>query len=772
MAKNLVIVESPAKAKTITKYLGKDFVVASSYGHVRDLPSNKISIDVEKSYEPTYQVSKDKEKVVKELKKLAKGVDQVYLATDEDREGEAISWHLCHILGLKPEDAMRITYTEVTEKAIKEAVNNPRKLDLNLVNAQQARRILDRLVGYELSPVLWKKIKPSLSAGRVQSVAVRLIVEREREVMKFVPEAAFKIDANFDVKGAVLKAIRKKRFAEEKDAQDYLEVCNGADFTIQDIQKKPSKKTPAAPFTTSTLQQEASRKLGYSVAKTMTIAQKLYENGFITYMRTDSVNLSELALTAAAAAIEDKFGKEYVNTKQYTNKNSNAQEAHEAIRPSYMDKEEVEGSSDEQRLYDLIRKRTLASQMSEARIEKTVVDISISGSDEILNATGEVVIFDGFLKVYKESSDEENDEDLSGLLPPLEIGQVLDLIDMTATQKFTKHPPRFTEASLVKKLEELGIGRPSTYAPTISTIQRRNYVVKESRDGTERQYVMLTLKKGNIDKQEPTEITGTEKNKLFPTDIGLLVNDFLVDNFQKIMDYSFTANIEKQFDEIATGNLSWNKMIDSFYKPFHTNVETTTNEAERVTGERYLGDDPKTGERIIARMGRYGPMVQKGETPEEEDGKKPKYAKLRHGQSIETIVLEEALELFKLPRSLGEFEEKEVKAAIGRFGPYVMHNSKFVSIPKDMDPYTISFEEAVELIQAKRKADAEKMIHDFKDEEIQVLNGRYGPYIKHEKRNYKIPKDKEAKELTVEECLDIIKNAPPPKKRAARAKKS
>jgi len=776
--KSLIIVESPSKAKTINKYLGSNFVVTSSYGHIRDLPDKGVAIDIEHGYEPQYEVSEDKKKLVAELKKLAKDADEIYLATDEDREGEAISWHLCSVLNLDPKKAKRITYTEVTEKAIKNAVNNPRLINLNLVNAQQARRVLDRLVGYELSPVLWKKVKPSLSAGRVQSVAVRLIVERERDVKNFNSVASFKISANFIVseeggRKAVLKAESNTKFSKEQDALAYLEQLKGADFSVKDIEKKPAKRTPSAPFTTSTLQQEASRKLGFSVLRTMRIAQNLYEAGHITYMRTDSTSLSDLALAELATEVKQRYGEKFHKRRQYTTKNENAQEAHEAIRPSVANNVDIDAERDEQRLYELIWKRTVASQMNDAELERTIISIKNSKNADVLSATGEVVVFEGFLKVYTEGNDDETEgeEAESTLLPPVKVGQELPLREMTATERFSKAQPRYTEASLVKKLEELGIGRPSTYAPTITTVQQRGYVVKETREGVERKFRVLTLKEDNIEGITKTEITGAEKMKLFPTDIGSLVNDFLVEHFKDILDYGFTAGIEEQFDEIARGKVEWSKMIDGFYRPFHSAVELTEKEAKRVTGERLLGEDPATGEPVIARMGKFGAMAQIGKADENDETKKPRFASLRATQSIETITLEEALELFKLPRTVGEFEGKDVKVSIGRFGPYIAHNSKFVSLKKENDPYTIVLDECIELIKAKREAEANALIQDFAAEGIQILKGRFGPYIKKGKDNYKIPKGTEAEVMTLEEVLEIVKAGPAPKKGARFAKK-
>ncbi len=777
MAKNLLIVESPAKAKTIEKFLGGDFKVVSSYGHIRDLGKGDKAIDVENKFNPVYEVPADKKELVKNLKKLAKAAEDVWLATDEDREGEAISWHLCEILGLDPKVTKRIVFHEITKGAIQKAVDNPRKVNLDVVNAQQARRILDRLVGFELSPILWRKIslKNSLSAGRVQSVAVRLIVEREREIMAFNSESSFKVTAEFFVENAqgkkvVLAAESLKRFGTEAEAQAFLEDCNKSTFTIKDIQTRPGKRTPAAPFITSTLQQEASRKLGFSVSRTMSVAQRLYEAGHITYMRTDSVNLSDTALGAASREITKSFGNEYSHTRKYKSKNSSAQEAHEAIRPTYFENHSITGSAEEERLYDLIWKRTLASQMSDARLEKTTVKIDVSESDTELTAKGEVLLFDGFLKLYIESTDDEDDEDAAGILPPLSEGQNLEMKMITARERFSKHPPRYNEASLVRKLEELGIGRPSTYAPTISTIQKRQYAEKREREGTPRAYRELTLSNGNIKQETLSENTGVEKGKLFPTDAGSLVTDFLKEHFPKVMDYHFTAKIEEEFDDIADGKLVWNSMIGNFYKPFHETVEKTLEEAEYVTGERELGVDPKSGRKLIVRMGKYGPMAQIGGPDEEE---KPRYAKLRPDQTIETINAEEAMELFKLPRELGEYEEKMVKANIGRFGPYVQLGSLFASITKasELDPYEITFDQAVELIVAKKKADAEKFIMAFEEEDIQVLNGGWGPYIKVGKKNVKIPKDVDAKKLTLAECQDLIKNDTGKKKKPVRKAK-
>ncbi|MCX6199919.1 MAG: type I DNA topoisomerase [Bacteroidetes bacterium] len=770
MSKNLIIVESPAKAKTINKFLGDDYVVTSCYGHIRDLPDSGLNIDIENNFEPNYVVSEDKEKVIKELKKLAKAADEIYLATDEDREGEAISWHLCDVLKLNPKKAKRITYTEVTKEAIIHAVQNPRLINMDLVNAQQARRVLDRLVGYEISPVLWKKVRPSLSAGRVQSVAVRLIVEREREIRNFTPVPSFKVVAYFFVtdsngKKASFKAERASNFKTQADAEKFLKEVVGATFNVSAIEKKPGKRSPSAPFTTSTLQQEASSKLGFSVLNTMRVAQRLYENGHITYMRTDSTNLSETALTALEKEIKKKYGKEYFEQRTYQTKSAGAQEAHEAIRPSHIEFATVDAESDEQRLYELIWKRTIASQMADAKIEKTIIDIKNNKNKETLQAKAEVILFEGFLKVYIQEVDEdaEVDEEAEALIPPVKEGQELGLKEIIATERFTKASARYTEAALVKKLEELGIGRPSTYAPTISTIQKRGYVLKEPREGVERKYNVITLRDNKIVNETKTEITGAEKNKLFPTDIGLLVTDFLVTNFADVLDYNFTADVEAQFDKVAEGKKVWSKMIGDFYKPFHKTVETTTKDAERVSGEKLLGTDPASGEPLIVRMGKFGPMAQIGKA-DEETGKKARFAKLRANQSIETITFEEALELFRLPRTIGQLEGKDVKVSIGRFGPYVQLDKLFVSIPKTFDPYTITFEDAQTLISEKREKDAARLILNFESEGIQVLNGRYGPFIKKDKDNYKIPKGTEAKDLTLDAIQEIIKETPPSKK--------
>jgi len=765
MAKNLLIVESPAKAKTIEGYLGKDFTVKSSYGHIRDLVKSEDAIDIANNFQQRYEVPADKKQVVNELKKLAKEADIVWLASDEDREGEAISWHLFETLGLKEPDTRRIVFHEITKPAIMKAIENPRKIDYNLVNAQQARRVLDRLVGFELSPVLWKKVKPSLSAGRVQSVAVRLIVDREREINKFKSEAAFKIVAIFGTGRNAFKAELPERFSKQEEAEKFLQDCINAIFEVRSLETRPTKRSPAAPFTTSTLQQEASRKLGYSVARTMQVAQKLYESGNITYMRTDSVNLSDTALGAAASEITSAYGDKYHQQRKYKTKSAGAQEAHEAIRPTYFNRHTIDGDNSEKRLYELIWKRAIASQMSEAQFEKTVAKISISTRKEDLIANGEVMKFDGFLKVYLESNDEDEDNQTAdgenAILPPLTKGQALQLQDMTATERFSRPPARYTEASLVKKLEELGIGRPSTYAPTISTIQNRGYVVKEEREGRQRNFRVLTLKGGNIIKEERTENTGAERGKLFPTDIGAVVNDFLVQHFKGIVDFNFTASVEKQFDEIAQGLQDWTKMIRTFYDPFHKDVESTIQTADKATGERELGVHPESGKKMSVRIGRYGPFVQVGDNPADDKEEKPVYASLRTGQSIETISLDEALELFKLPKVVGEYEGKPMKVAIGRFGPYISHNSVFVSLPKEIDPLDVTEEQAIQLINDKRKKDAEKLIKAFtEDETVKVLNGRWGPYIEFGKLNVKIPKDKDPLTLTYEECKALADAAP------------
>jgi DNA topoisomerase-1 len=768
VAKNLVIVESPAKAKTIEGYLGKDFEVKSSYGHVRDLVKAGMGVNIAKNFEPVYEISADKEHVVKELQRLAKKAEMIWLATDEDREGEAISWHLFEALDLTENKTKRIVFHEITKKAILHAIENPRQIDKNLVDAQQARRILDRLVGFELSPVLWKKVRPQLSAGRVQSVAVRLVVEREREIDAHQVVSSYKVVAIFQASGKTFKAELPKKFKSKEEAEKFLQSCIDANFKVKNLEVKPGKRSPSAPFTTSTLQQEASRKLGYSVAQTMVIAQKLYESGKISYMRTDSVTLSQDALDMAKKVILNNYGDKYLEIHQYKTKTASAQEAHEAIRPTDMGTEIVTDEPRNQRLYDLIRKRTLASQMADAELEKTVVTISSDKSGEEFVGTGEVIKFDGFLKVYMESSDEESEGEQEGLIPPMNIGDSIILNEATATQVFTRPPSRYTEASLVKKLEELGIGRPSTYAPTISTVQKRGYVVKEERQGKERQYDVITLRDDNIKSEKKTEITGAEKGKMFPTDIGMLVNDFLVNNFKEILDYNFTAFVEKEFDDIANGELKWNKMLREFYAPFHKTVEVTTEESERVTGERILGKDPATGLTLLVRVGRYGPMAQIGSQDEIENGKieKSRFAKLRNNQRIDTITFEEALDLFKLPRNLGQYEEKDVTVAIGRFGPYIKLGDSFTSLKKEDDPYTITYDRAVELIEEKKRIQAERIIKTFdEDKDIQVLNGRYGPYISAGNKNVKIPKDRDPKSLTLEEIRELAANAPESKRR-------
>ena len=764
MAKNLVIVESPAKAKTIEKYLGKDFIVKSSMGHVRDLAKGDGSIDVENDFAPKYIVSTDKKKVITELKKLAKEAELVWLASDEDREGEAISWHLKEALGLKPEGYKRITFNEITKGAVLSAIENPREIDSDLVNAQQARRILDRLVGFELSPVLWRKVKPSLSAGRVQSVAVRLIVDKEIEIEKFESSVFYRTDAEFNAKGSKLKAKLNKQFDSEKDAGSFVNDCNGFDFKVNSVSKKPAKKSPTAPFTTSTLQQEASLKLGFSVSRTMSVAQRLYESGHITYMRTDSVNLSKTATDAAQAEIEKAYGKDYHNFRQFKNKNSSAQEAHEAIRPTDFSAHTISGESDQEKLYQLIWKRSIASQMSEAQLERTVIKIDAPQSYEF-SANGEIIKFDGFLKVYLESSLDEDEDDVEGLLPPISEGEILPNESVTSTERFTRPPARYVEASLVKKLEELGIGRPSTYAPTISTIQKRGYVERGEKEGVERNYKQIVLNGGSVETVQQTEKTGSDKGKLIPTDIGRVVTEFLIQNFDNIMDYNFTASVEKEFDDIAQGLVKWTKMIKDFYGPFHKTVEHTIENSERATGERLLGVHPKSGKNVYARIGRFGPMIQIGEQDDEE---KPTFASLQKDQSISTIQLEDALELFKFPKVIGEFEDTPVKINKGRFGPYVQLNKLFVSI-KEANGDTLenmTLERAIELILEKREEDKNRIIKEFpENEDMQLLNGRYGPYLKIGKKNYKLPKDVEPAELTYEECVHISENQPKGRKK-------
>lgn len=773
MAKNLVIVESPAKAKTIEGYLGKDFVVKSSFGHVRDLVKKGMAIDIENDFSPNYEVSADKKQIVSELKKLTKEAETVWLATDEDREGEAISWHLYETLGLQKKETKRITFNEITKAAILKAIENPRKINQELVNAQQARRVLDRLVGFELSPVLWKKVRPSLSAGRVQSVAVKLIVEKEREISAHKTNDFYRVNGFFSSTKGKLKTELSTQLTSSKEANELLENCKNATFSVSDVQQKPATKKPAAPFTTSTLQQEASLKLGFSVSRTMSVAQRLYEAGRITYMRTDSVNLSDTAIEGAKKEVLTAYGVEYSNPMKYKTKSSGAQEAHEAIRPTDFSVHSIDAERDEERLYDLIWKRAIASQMSQAELERTTITIETNNVKQHFQAKGEVIKFDGFLRVYLESNlddEEDEDEQMADLLPPLVKGDAVDVTSIVATQRFTRPPSRYVEASLVKKLEELGIGRPSTYAPTISTIQKRGYVEKRERDGEERGYEVLELKSNTISSIVKTEVTGKEKNKLSPTDIGTVVTDFLQDHFERIMDYNFTAKVEAEFDEIAQGLTEWTKMIHDFYSPFHANVEDTLENSERATGERELGVHPQSGRKIIARIGRFGPMIQVGD--EQEDGEKPQFASLRGEQSINTITLEEALELFKLPRILGEYESQVVKANVGRFGPYVQHAKMFVSIPKEEDPMTITLDRAIELIKAKIESDANKIIKTFdEDKDMQLLNGRWGAYLKIGKNNFKLPKDVEPSELTYEQCIEISKNQPTAKKKPVRKTK-
>lgn len=759
MDKNLVIVESPAKAKTIEKFLGKDFHVMSSYGHIRDLKKKDFSIDIENGFKPIYEIPSDKKKIVSELKSLAQKAETVWLASDEDREGEAISWHLYDALELNDDKTKRIVFHEITKDAIQEAIKNPRKIDQNLVDAQQARRILDRIVGFELSPVLWRKIKPALSAGRVQSVAVRLVVEREREIQNFKSEASYRVVAYFtkeeNGQQYEIKAEYNKRLKTKAEAMALLEKLKVSHFTVGDVHVRPAKKSPAPPFTTSTLQQEASRKLGFSVGQTMMVAQRLYESGKITYMRTDSVHLSALAIGTAKTEISTQYGEKYIKSRQYATKSKGAQEAHEAIRPTYISTHEIDGTSQEKRLYELIWKRTIASQMADAELERTTAEISISNSDGKFVANGEVIKFDGFLRVYLEGTDDENGEKEEGLLPPMKKGEQLIMRETNATERFTQRPPRYTEAALVRKMEELGIGRPSTYAPTISTIINREYVEKGNMEGEERTYNVLTLKEGVVKDTDKKEITGADKNKLIPTDIGMVVNDFLMEHFSSIVDYNFTANVEKDFDRIAEGKEQWNKTIADFYKMFHPIVEETSSmRTEHKAGERVLGVDPKTGRQVSVKIGRYGAMAQIGTQDEEE---KPLFASLQKSQSLETITLEETLKLFELPRTLGEFREKEVVIGVGRFGPYIRHNSKFVSLPKGVDPMEIQLDEAIELIEAKEKKDREKIIKTFEEEpDLQVLNGRYGPYIAYQKSNYKIPKGQKPEELSLDDCRKII----------------
>ena len=774
MTKNLVIVESPAKAKTIEGFLGKEYTVKSSYGHVRDLNKNNLSVDIEKDFEPEYEISEDKKTLVAELKKLASQAQTIWLASDEDREGESISWHLYEALDLKKKDTKRIVFHEITKTAILNAIEHPRDIDMDLVAAQQARRVLDRLVGYELSPLLWKKVKPSLSAGRVQSVAVRLIVEREEEIKNFVQTSAYRITAQFSFvqngQEYTIAAEMPNRFDTEDEARAFVTSCIKAAYKVENIEKKPAARYPAPPFTTSTLQQEAARKLGFSVANTMRLAQQLYESGKITYMRTDSVNLSTLALSMAKKEITENYGAEYVKTRQYQTKTKGAQEAHEAIRPTYLNQHTIKGTADERRLYELIWKRTIASQMADAQLERTNVNIGITTSDKKFVASGEVILFDGFLKVYMESYDDDRAEDKMSVLPPIEVGTLLDLEKMEAQQRFTRHPLRYTEASLVKKMEELGIGRPSTYAPTISTIQKREYVTKGDIPGVTQQFNIITLKNNKITEKKGKENYGAEKGKLMPTDIGVLVNRFLLQYFESIIDYNFTANVEKEFDKISEGKRVWNKMIKEFYADFHKQIVSTTENSGKFSGEKLLGVDPATGKNVYVKVGRFGPVAQIGDTESEE---KPRFAGLRKDQSIEDVSLEDVLKLFEFPRILGRFEDKEVSVSVGRFGPYVKHNNIFFSLAKTDNPATIDMERAIEIIEEKRKKDVENTILTFaNDPEMRVLNGRFGPYVSYKKKNYRIAKEVDPKTLTYEDCLKMVEADPKitPKKAAPKRK--
>ena len=755
MQKNLVIVESPAKAKTIEKFLGKDYKVMSSYGHICDLKKKEFSINTN-TFEPEYEIPAEKEKLVNTLKSEVKKADMVWLASDEDREGEAISWHLYTVLGLKPENTKRIVFHEITKNAILNAIEKPREIDTNLVYAQQARRVLDRIVGFKLSPVLWRKVKPALSAGRVQSVTVRLIVEREREINRFTSESSYRITATFELPGGAgaLNTELSKRFKTKEEAEKFLQSCENATFVIDDVNTKPQKRVPAAPFTTSTLQQEAARKLGFTVSQTMMIAQRLYESGYITYMRTDSVNLSSLCIGSCKSVVTDTYGSEYLKSRNYSTNSKGAQEAHEAIRPTYMTNTTIEGTVPEKRLYELIWKRTIASQMADAVIEKTTVNIAISGHSESFVATGEVTVFDGFLQVYRESTDDENTNE-SIAIPAVHKGDMLTTKEITATERFTQHPPRYTEASLVRKLEELGIGRPSTYAPTISTIQQRGYVEKGNKNGSTRKYNIITLNNGKISVKEGKENVGAEKAKLLPTDIGIVVNDFLLEFFPEIMDYNFTATVEKDFDEIADGKRVWSELISEFYKDFEPKIDNIVQtKSEHKVGERILGNDPASGKPVSVKIGRFGPIVQIGSATDED---KPRFAQMKPGQTLETITLEEALSLFSLPRTLGEFEEQSVSIGAGRFGPYIKFGNTYVTLPKTHDPLTVSYEDAIELIEAKRKAEAERIIKSFDEKpELQVLNGRFGPYIAFDGNNYKLPKNVVPADLTLEECIDIV----------------
>ena len=757
MIENLVIVESPAKAKTIEKYLGKDFRVVSSFGHIRDLKKKNLGIDIENDFAPEYEIPKEKTKVVAELRKAAAQSKNIWIASDEDREGEAIAWHLASVLDLDLETTRRIVFHEITKDAITNAILNPRKVDMNLVHSQQARRILDRIVGYEISPVLWKKVQPSLSAGRVQSVAVRLIVEREREIIAFKSESSFRVNGIFMTEkdksdSNLIRAEAAKKFPDEKEAAKFLELCAASEYKVSSVTVKPGTRSPAPPFTTSTLQQEAYRKLGFSVSQTMTVAQKLYEAGKITYMRTDSTNLSKLALAKSREVIVAEFGEKYSKTRQFRTKSKGAQEAHEAIRPAYPDVATISGNQNEKRLYELIWKRTIASQMADAEVERTTISIEMNNSPVLFSATGEVVKFDGFLKVYSESTDSEHGEEEKAIIPPVKAGMPLFYETITATQRYTTPPPRYTEASLVKKLEELGIGRPSTYAPTISTIQKRGYVMREDRPGMKRQIRIITLSKGKTSISTKTEIAGKEKSKLFPQDIGMMVNDYLVESFPEIVDYNFTAEVEEQFDKIAEGKLKLTGMLEKFYNSFHKTIENALEKKVKKTGVRFLGNHPETGEPVSVKMGRFGPVAQIGDT---ESDKKPRFASLARNQLLETITLEEALNLFRLPRSLGMHEGEEMVVGVGKFGPYVRYNGKFYSLKKGLDdPYTITAQRAVELIREKEESDRKKIIKDFGD--IQILNGRYGPYITKDKKNYRIPRGDDAEKLTKEECMAII----------------
>ncbi|MDD2594541.1 MAG: type I DNA topoisomerase [Bacteroidales bacterium] len=765
MGENLVIVESPAKAKTIEKFLGKGYTVKSSFGHIRDLSKKNLGINIEKGFIPEYEISSDKKKVVTELTTLAKKASTVWLASDEDREGEAIAWHLFETLNLSSDNTRRIVFHEITKNAILHAIETPRDIDMNLVMAQQARRVLDRLVGFELSPILWKKIQPKLSAGRVQSVALRLIVDREREIAAFDSQPYFKVDGLFNPDGTTtkVKATLDQKFRSEKTAADFLEKCKNTAFVISSIIKKDAVRTPAAPFTTSALQQEAARKLGFSVNQTMTIAQKLYEEGLITYMRTDSTNLSSIAINTAKECITQMYGANYSKVRNYHTKVKGAQEAHEAIRPTYIQNTSINGSAAEKKLYDLIWKRTVASQMADARIEKTDVLIAGDNIDEQFVLQGEQIVFDGFLKVYIEGKDDEDEGGNTALLPQLSVGQIMNNLEITATEKFTLKPARYSEASLVKKLEELGIGRPSTYAPTISTIVKRGYIIKGDRQGTERKYTEFTLKKGIVTQKVKTEITGSEKGKLFPENIGIVVTDFLAANFPDILDYGFTAKVEEDFDKIANGKLVWNNVIEEFYAPFHVKVEGTMHDRAHSNAERIVGTDPKSGKVIISRIGRFGPLVQKGAN----DDPDKQFVSMKKGQLIENITLEEALQLFELPRHVGKYYEYDITAAIGRFGPYIKYNSSFVSLGKKYDPYTITEEEAIGLIEEHIKKEKEKFIAEFPEHHIQILNGRFGAYIKQDKSNYKIPRNTDPHTLTIDACLAIIE-----KETAAKAKKT